>query len=413
MRPRDHAGNVARPSSDQAALERLKAEVDRGLEHLHRGDAHAAVSCFRKALELAPAQLPARDAVVHNLAIAYKQAIEDLLRAGDVAATNRSLKEAFDLELRGSMAQDPEFRGRFADAYYDLGKALHRARQFGAALACVRRAIAIQPCPSYYVDLTNALGMTRDRARLADYTTAYPPDRLGRHIFVACTPKSGSTFLKNVLVQLTQFKDLFCTYAALQNEHELDLPQLAKFGRANTVTQQHCRATEANIHLMQAFGIRPVVLVRDVFDSLVSLLDFYDGGFTFSTFFDRDDFARLGRDDRLDLLIEYVLPWYFQFVASWQRAEREGRLAMHWLTYEAMSADKPAAITAVLAFHDVTVRREDVERVVAAAEGDQRANRFNRGVVGRGRSGLSEAQRQRVVRLARFFPKADFTCLGL
>lgn len=405
--------SVSAPPQEHALLVWVKEKVDRGVTHLQQGNPEMAATAFRQALEKTPAHFQARDIITHNLLTALKQCIGPLLDAGDFDAVNDHLREALALQLHGQMAQDSGFRGRFADTCYDLGKVFYRARQNEAALACVRRAIAIQPCPSYYVDLTNALGFVKSRARLQDYTRDYEPGQLGTHIFIACAPKSGSTFLKNILVQLTRFKDLFSTYAALQNEHELDLPQLAKFGMVNTVTQQHCRASEANIQLMQAFNIRPVILVRDIFDTVMSLLDFYNGGFCFSTFFDQEDFARLSEGERIDLLIEYAIPWYFQFVASWQRAEREGRLSLHWLRYEDMVADKPATIERVLGLYGITAKRHDIEGVIGASEADHRANRFNRGVTGRGQSGLTVAQRGRIAQLARYFPKADFGCLGV
>lgn len=391
----------------------IKNEIDFGNFHLQQGDPETAVTTFKRALAKMPPHLPAYDVTTHNLMIAYKQCIERLLLTNDFASINRHLQGVFALQLCSEMAQDFEFKGRFADAYYDLGKVFYRARQHEAALACVRRAIAIQPCPSYYVDLTNALGFVKMRARLADYTQDYQPEQLGRHLFIACAPKSGSTFLKNVLVKLTQFKDLFCTYAALQNEHELDLPQLAKFGRANTVTQQHCRATEANIHLMQAFCVKPIILVRNIFDTVISLLDFYKGGFTFSTFFDRDDFDQLSNEERIDLLIEYAVPWYFQFVASWQRAEREERLSLGWLNYEEMIADKPGTIERLLTFYGIAAPRQAIQDIISASEADPRNNRFNQGIAGRGQSGLTAAQRERITQLARYFPKADFRRLGV
>lgn len=279
----DNSVNVSVSPQEQQLLLWVKNEVDLGVESLQQGQPEVAIARFIGALEKTPPHLSAYDVVTHNLMTAYKASIDALLQLGDTDAVNRHLRAVFALQLRGQMAQDAGFRGRFADAYYDLGKVFYRARQNEAALACVRRAIAIQPCPSYYVDLTNALGFVKSPARLEDYTRAYKPQQLGLHLFIACAPKSGSTFLKNVLVRLTRFKDLFTVYAALQNEHELDLPQMVKFGTVNTVTQQHCRATEANIQLMQAFGIKPVILVRNIFDTVVSLLDFYKGGFTFST----------------------------------------------------------------------------------------------------------------------------------
>ena len=406
--------NVSASPQEHSLLLAIKTELDFGIAKLQQGDAETAVSVFKRALHMTPPHhFSAYGAVSHNLLIAYKQLIEKLLLADDITPVNPHLPEVFALELRGDMASDPEIRGRFADAFYDIGKLFYRARQYDAALAFVRRAIAIQPCPSYYVDLANALGMVKTRAQLEDYTRAYPPPQLGLHVFIACAPKSGSTFLKNVLVQLTQFKDLFSTYAALQNEHELDLPQLAKFGAVNTVTQQHCRASEANIHLMQAFNISPVILVRNIFDTVLSLLDFYDGGFTFSTFHGHEDYLRLSNEERIDLLIEYAVPWYFQFAASWQRAEKEGRLSLHWLSYEDMIADKPAALERVLGFYGMSAKKQDIERTIAAAEADHRNNRFNKGVAGRGQSGLSATQRKNIMRLARYFPSTDFGLLGL
>ncbi|MBA2703465.1 MAG: hypothetical protein H0U60_06415, partial [Blastocatellia bacterium] len=86
-------------------------------------------------------------------------------------------------------------------------------------------------------------------SKLSDFSTEITAEQLGRHLFIACVPKSASTFLKNLLVNLTGFRDLFTVYAAGQNEHEIYLPTLREFADLDTVTQQHCRASDANVHL--------------------------------------------------------------------------------------------------------------------------------------------------------------------
>ena len=311
------------------------------------------------------------------------------------------------------MAQDAAFRGKFADTFKNLGMDFFQARQYETALFFLRKAISIEPCPSYYVDLTNALAWVKTPARLRDYTKDYTEKDVGHHIFITCAPKSGSTFLKNVLVGVTDFKDLFSVYAALQNEHELDLPQFVKFGRENTVTQQHARASEANIQMMQAFGISPVVLVRNIFDSAASLLDFYTKGFTFSTFFNKEDFLAFDEEQKIDLLIQYALPWYFQFVASWQRAEKEERLEVMWLTYEEMIADKTSTVGRVLDFYGMSSSVENVRQKIADIESDGEKNRFNKGVAGRGKTLLTESQKSKIKDLARHFPSTDFSIIGL
>lgn len=405
--------NVAVSPQDQRVALAIKEEVDAGVSNLQRGNYEMAVALLKRSLQKTPVTFPGYDVLVHNLATALRSRIAQLLNESDVTPVNPYLREILALQLHGKMGQDPEFRGRFADIYYNLGKDFYQARQWEASLTSIRRAIAIQPCPSYYVDLTNALGFVKTRARLEDYTQAYKPSQLGKHLFIACAPKSGSTFLKNVLVSLTGYKDLFSVYAALQNEHELDLPQWAKFGTLNSVTQQHSRASEANIHLMQAFNIRPVVLVRNIFDTTISLLDFYKGGFTFSTYFTREDFLSFDQEQQIDLLIDYVIPWYFQFVASWQRVEAEKRLQVYWLSYEDMIANKPGSIEKVLNFYGLNAKRDAIESVINASESDTRSNRFNKGVAGRGKAGLTQAQKDRIIRLARHYPQNNFGCIGL
>lgn len=398
---------------EQALLLHIKALIDDGVAALGQERFEVAVEKFEAALGRAPAHLPAIDVAMHNLLTARKQWMERLLESGDLAATQPHLNRIFALRLAGPLAKDPGFRKSFAGAYCDLGKAFYRVQLFDAALACVRRAIEIAPDPSYYVDLTNALAFAKGRARVQDYAPHLRPEHLGRHVFVACAPKSGSTFLKNLLLGVTGFRDMFSTWAALQNEQELDLPQLVHLAAENTVTQQHCRATEGNIQLMQAFGIRPVVLVRNIFDTAMSLRDFYDGGFIYSTFFEREYWVELTPEEKIDLLIDHVLPWYMQFLASWQRVAREGRLEVFWLTYEELTADPPAALSRVLGFYGLQAKPEDMQRVVSTRGGDRRGNRFNQGVSGRGEAGLSASQKARILALARHFPQTDFSAFGL
>lgn len=399
--------------SEQALMLQLKALIDEGVAALSQRDFIVAIEKFEAALAQAPVHAPAIDVATHNVLTARKQYMEHLLENEATEQTQPHLQRAFELSLRGPLAQDAGFRRAFADTYNDLGKSLYRAQRWEAALACVRRAIEIAPDPSYYIDLTNALAFTKGRARLQDYAQNITPAQLGQHLFVACAPKSGSTFLKHLLLDTTKFADMFSVYSAIQNEHELDLPQLLKFAARNTVTQQHCRASEANIHLMQAFGIRPVVLVRNIFDTAMSLRDFYDGGFIYSTFFEREHYMALAPEEKIDLLIEYALPWHFQFLASWQRAARAKRLEVFFLTYEELISDPPIALARVLGFYGMQARAEDLQGIVAVRNADRRSNRFNQGVTGRGEQGLTDEQKARIAMLARFFPGTDFRPFGL
>ena len=408
----ESAKTIDVPHLSQNLYSILQQEVDLGGQALQRESAEMAVTMFQSALQKLTVDQPFYDHLVHNLLLSYQLLIEKLLKKGDRSTALDFLRAALRLEIRGKMAEDSNFLWRFAGEFQSLGIIFFQNGMNEASLLCCRKAISVYPSPGSYVNLTNSLAATGQQAKLSDFTTEITPAQLGRHLFIACVPKSASTFLKNLLVNVTGYRDLFTVYAAGQSEHEIYMPTLREFAHLNTVTQQHCRASDANVHLMQAFGIRPVVLVRNIFDSVMSLLDFYNKG-AFQTSYFRADWPALDEDTKIQLLIENVIPWYFQFVASWDLAEKQQRLEVHWLSYEDLVADKPASVLKVLKFYGLGASRKGVAQRIAEIESEERKIRFNKGVTGRGRSGLSDRQKEQISRVTRYYPSADFGRIGL
>ena len=404
--------SISLPATRNNLYSILQQEVAIGRQALQSGGPDVAITMFQSALQKLSVDQPFYDHLVHNLLLSYKLLIEKLLKQVDTSMARDFLRAALRLEIRGEMANDTKFVRKFAGTFENLSIVLCQHNLSGESVLCCRKAIAIYAGPGAYVNLTNSLAAAGAPAMLSDFMTEITSAQLGRHIFIACVPKSASTFLKNVLMNVTGFRDLFTVYAAGQTEHEIYLPTLRESAHLDTVTQQHCRASDANIHLMQAFGIRPVVLVRNIFDSVMSLLDFYDKG-AFQTSYYRADWPALDRETKIDLLIENVIPWYFQFVASWDLAEKQKRLEVHWLSYEELIADKPASVLGVLKFHGLGAPREGVEQRIRETESNKGKIRFNKGLTGRGASDLNEHQKDQIRRLARYYPSTNFARIGL
>jgi len=400
------------PPSSRNLYSILQQEVALGIQALSRESADMAVTLFQSALQKLTVDQPLYDHLIHNLLLSYKLLIEKLLRSGDKALALDFLRAALRLEIRGSMSDDSAFLRKFAGGFQDLGIVFCQNNLNQESIWCCRKAISVYPSPGSYVNLTNSLAAAGAPARLSDFTTELTPEQLGRHIFIACVPKSASTFLKNLLAYVTGYRDLFTVYAAGQTEHEIYLPTLRESAHLDTVTQQHCRASDANIHLMQAFGIRPVVLVRNIFDSVMSLLDFYDKG-AFRTSYFRADWPALDRETKIDLLIENVIPWYFQFVASWDLAEKQKRIELQWLSYEELVTDKLSSVLKVLEFYGLGASRAAVAKRIKEIESEGRKNRFNKGLRGRGVQGLTEQQKEQIRRLTKFYPSTNFGRIGL
>jgi tetratricopeptide (TPR) repeat protein len=289
----------------------------------------------------------------------------------------------------------------------------HVMRQdWSRALRAYREILALEPdhasAPNSIIHYVMASG---EPPELADYDPDLDDADLGNHVFIACMPKSGSTFLKTALCALTTWPEAVLTYAYLQNEQELYLPYLRKVARENTVTQQHCRATEPNLQMMRAFQIRPIVLVRNLFDVVVSYTDFIDGGAKTHTFFAKR-WDGQPRERRIDLMIDHFMPWYLAFFASWSDVQAEGLLDCHFLRYEDMNTDKLGTLVRLADFCDLGKTTADCEAALELVESHKNVTRFNKGEAGRGDE-LSARQKDRIRELASYYADIDFSPVGL
>ena len=225
-------------------------------------------------------------------------------------------------------------------------------------------------------------------------------------IVIACMPKSGSTFLANVLAAITEYPHHPLVYAHFRQEQDLYLPALLKAIAIPTVTQQHIRATEANLELMRIFNLQPVVLVRNIFDTIVSYFDHLHkesiqvpAGYFDEEFFTFDD------EKKFDMIIDVAAPWFIGFFASWQNAMTNGRCTMAWLTYEGLFANLETAVSEILGFYEVTTSEARIREALQTAR--EHGSRFNKGVKGRGETRLSTAQKDRIVRLTQYYPRSE------
>lgn len=237
----------------------------------------------------------------------------------------------------------------------------------------------------------------------------------GEFIFVACMPKSGSTFLTKNLSQLTGFEHTRLTYKFERNEQELYLPKLVDNYSRQIVTQQHIKATGPNLHLFERFEIRPVVLVRNIYDVVLSIRDYLlkEAVYGFPGLYATEHFRTMEEEEQHDFLIEFAVPWYFNFYASWFDATNDGRAQTIWLTYEELVEDWAAGIRSVLDFYGLPCSDEDIRLNLEALQRRRKETRLNKGVIGRGQTGLTDAQRKRIAAMARFYPWVDFSRMGL
>jgi hypothetical protein len=238
----------------------------------------------------------------------------------------------------------------------------------------------------------------------------------GPYLFLACMPRTASTFLSEAMCELTGFRRVELADAYSENEQELDVPRLLDAYGYGSVTQQHVLANARTIELMQRYSIRPVVLVRNVFDIVISIRDFLhtEGCGKWPTFFCTDEsFRSLDDATQVEQIVELGLPWYFDFFVSWQEATRRQALETLWVTYEDAVADWAATIGRIATFYGLEPDQAAIERALERTQARASSLRLNKGMSGRGETILHASARDRIERYTRFYPGIDFSLIGL
>ncbi len=112
MKRLNYSLSLANDKSNLNLYSTVQQEVDLGVQALKRESADMAVTLFQSALQKLTVEQPFYDHLVHNLLLSYKLLIEQLFNAGDADAANNFLHSALNLEIRGEMSEDSDFRQR-------------------------------------------------------------------------------------------------------------------------------------------------------------------------------------------------------------------------------------------------------------------------------------------------------------
>ena len=240
--------------------------------------------------------------------------------------------------------------------------------------------------------------------------------RDGRYIVVTALPKSGSTFLTHTLAEVTGYSRCYFGISYTNVEQELYLPKMLDAYGQGSVVHQHFRANATNLEILSLFKARPIVLVRNVFDAAVSVRDhlIQESSENLPAVYLPPGYSGWAGERQFEYIVDFVMPWYLSFFASWVYAERLQNFPLLWMVYEEVIRDWPAAVACALRFSGIEKPREVVEAALTrVSEKPRERIRFNKGVVGRGEESLTAAQRKRVRELARHYPDVDFAPIGL
>jgi len=236
----------------------------------------------------------------------------------------------------------------------------------------------------------------------------------GRHLLLACFPKSGSTYLARLIANAGGYAKRHLSDSFKGGEHEPSAARLLLNHPDDYVTQLHVRCSLGTAMMIEKFSLLPVVLYRDIFDTVVSMKDdlkndlneYPDFASPFPIAYIPNDVRLMADDDVLSFVIDILVPWYLGFFASWSRYP--GRKI--FLCYREVTEDTPGVLRRISAYYQLAWSEGDIRKAIDEAA--QQETRRNVAVAGRGRQ-LADHHRQRIVQLSRHFRGIDFLPIGI
>jgi hypothetical protein len=199
------------------------------------------------------------------------------------------------------------------------------------------------------------------------------------NIFFAAMLKSGSTHIKVYTQTVTglPYGHVVHKLEGCDDQEQQISVFLAQvlFPLKGHLYCHHVRGTQNNAEMLKLYDVKPVAIMRNALDCLVSFEEWLmKEKKNVSTFVVPNDWFYWDEVRRYEWLCYNVLPWYLSFYSTW--VKHPERLIV-W--YEEFFADETEGMMKILDYYGFTTPKSMV--TLAAPE---KKWRFNKGVSGRG-----------------------------
>jgi hypothetical protein len=204
--------------------------------------------------------------------------------------------------------------------------------------------------------------------------------------------------------------DFVHAWGAREQEWETAILERLQNNHINVVVQQHTKASDATLKLIDKYNLKTIVLVRNIFDVIPSLRDhLLVDPRPQPVFNPSDDFHMMDSVAQLDMIIDLGASWYINFYVSWYMAIQSKGFTM--VTYEDFFSDIEAKfkqLCEVIGFpFDKAIFKDAKDKT------ENGKTRLNVGEKGRGQKLLNDEQKNRIIKLASYYPKINFEKIGI
>jgi hypothetical protein len=183
------------------------------------------------------------------------------------------------------------------------------------------------------------------------------------------------------------------------------------------VAQHHTKANAFLVNQINYFKFKPIILTRNVFDSLVSLdhdivsAHRYANENKYPNFIANGDeivpqnYMKFDFEKRLDFLTKFYGTWYVQFYLTWKRMAPAVNDGICWITYENAILNKKNLETNISNF--LNLNKSEISNLGNIFDDPKSIfTRFNKGISGRGNK-ITNESKTFLRDYARFFSEFD------
>lgn len=230
-----------------------------------------------------------------------------------------------------------------------------------------------------------------------------------KYVWHVAQPKSGSTWLTNILEKLFAEHDM-CSERLVPayglRPQEID-PRLFITPKKKDVffRQQHCMYSSYTEFLIKTTKTKVIFQYRNLEDSLASLVDHMDKALNQEEDpeFCKSDYPiglrSLNKDEIIDYIIDIECPWYCKFLAGWIGS---GLLdSMFIVSYEELNKSPFDTLSSLSTHFHFGFTNDQIQNSIDLVS--KLSTRKNKGIVGRGRLTFTSSQKARISRYANYF----------
>jgi hypothetical protein len=236
-----------------------------------------------------------------------------------------------------------------------------------------------------------------------------------KNVIFCAQPKSASLYIIELLARSLNFTNHQIGFNLSGGSVYFPRLLAAKFVNGNTISHCHESANPNMIDFIKKLDLIPIVLYRNLLDTLVSRRDMLIKDKWAPNMCSQKaiaSFLAATEECQFDMIINLFAVEFINFYTSWVAAAAEGTVRPLFISYEEMMENKQLFVRRVADFLGEAYDERLVEKAVEDIDRQGGIN-FNKGIHGRGRLLLNARQKKRLLSFAAQYGCNDKAYLGV